>query len=63
MTWKGTERNGRIDVPLKNERVYVLNALAVLLKCMCPHRVTCAIGSINSLYFHIIGDGKINPSP
>ena len=23
----------------------------------------CAIGSINSHYFHIIGDGKINPSP
>ena len=22
---------------------------------------TCAIGSINSHYFHIIGDGKINP--
>ena len=25
--------------------------------------VICAIGSINSLYFHIIGDGKLNPSP
>ena len=25
------------------------------------HSFTCAIGSINSYYLHIIGDGKLNP--
>ena len=33
------------------------------IKLFEDYSTTCAIGSINSHYFHIIGDKLINPSP